>query len=376
MTRCGFAITLALAALAVVAPVAVAGTPTQDLAWLNALRATNDIPGDIVMHPDWAANCAQHVSYMRVTGTVTHPEDPSSAAWSEGGNWAGTHAVLASTIPWTESAFIWESAPLHLAQLLAPQLSQTGIADDGQLVCVTTWPGYLRAAPATDAVLTYPGNGSTIYSREVSEEWPITPASALGLANPTGPHLYVYAWGPASDAGITADGQPLGIRSASLRGPSGPVALHWVDNVTPQIGQYLPTASGILIPDHPLAEQASYLASVTFTNGVTHTWGFTTLAAPPAYVVRGVRLHARRTVGTRLRLTIRGRLADHASGVGLGGVVVSLSSSGRTKNVTTRPGGRFTGTLVVSRGTRIGTLVVTLRAADSFTAAYDAPFNR
>ena len=120
-------ISVLLLAFAATAPLATAGTPAQDLAWLNAKRATNGIPGDITLNPDWSAKCAQHVAYMRATNTVAHPEDPTSANYSDGGNWAGTHSVLASTVPWTESAFIWETAPLHLAQLLAPQLSQVGI---------------------------------------------------------------------------------------------------------------------------------------------------------------------------------------------------------------------------------------------------------
>lgn len=374
MVRCGLLATLALGALlAVGAPLAAAGTPAQDLAWLNAKRATNDIPGDVALNADWSGKCAQHINYMRTTGTVSHPEDPSSAAYTDGGHWAGTHAVLASTSPWTESSFIWETAPLHLAQLLAPQLSQVGIADDNQLACVTTWPGYLRAAPTTNTVVTYPGNGSTIYASETSEEWPITPAAALGLANPTGPHLYVYAWGPSSVAGATADGQPLAIRSATLRGPNGPVALRWVDAATPEIGQYLPTAAGILIPERPLEDHAPYVATVTFTDGLTHTWGFTTLSAEPAYVARAVRIGATRTRASQLRLRVRGRIVDHTTGVGLRDVVVSLTAAGRTVTATTASGGRFARTLVVSRDARAGSLTVMLRAADTLTAAYDAP---
>jgi hypothetical protein len=371
MSRCGLLAALLYSVLAIAAPAAIAGTPAQDLAWLNAKRATNDIPGDVALNPDWSAKCAQHVAYMRATGTVSHAEDPNHPAWSEGGNWAGTHAVLASTVPWTESSFIWETAPLHLAQLLAPQLSQVGIADDNQLACVTTWPGYLRTAPSANSVVTYPGNGSTIYASETSEEWPITPATALGLANPTGPHLFVYAWGPASVAGVTLDGKPLGIRSATLRGPNGPVALRWVDAGTPDVGQYLPTASGILIPERPLEDRAPYVATVTFTDGLTHAWGFTTLPAPPAYVARGVRVTARRSADNRLRLTIRGRIVDHTSEAGLGGVAVSLTTAGTATTVTTSRTGRFARTMLISRRTRATSLIVTLRAADTLTAAYN-----
>lgn len=377
MRRCGFLVALALGLLsALAAPLALAGTPTDDLAWLNAKRTANGIPGAITLDAAWSAKCGQHVGYMRATGTVTHPEDPGSAAYTDDGNWAGTNAVLASTVPWTETDFIWETAPLHLAQLLAPQLSQVGIADDGRLACVTTWPGYLRAAPATDTVVTYPGNGTTIYASETSEEWPITPAAALGLTNPTGPHLYAYAWGPSTVDGLTADGRPLTIRSATLVGPSGPVALHWVDTENPDVGQYLPTASGIVIPDHPLEERAPYVATVTFSNGLTHTWGFTTLPAPPSLTARGVRIGTSQTSAHSVRVTIRGRIVDHASGIGLGGVAVSLGTAGRTTTVTTAADGRFSRTIAMPRGVRASGLVVMLRAADSLTAAYAVPVSR
>ena len=357
---------LAGALLAVLAPGALAGTPAQDLAWLNAKRTAHGIPGGITLDTTWSARCAQHLRYMRATETVVHAEDPASPHYTEDGNWAGTHAVLASTQPWTETDFIWETAPLHLSQLLAPQLSTMGIADDGQLVCATTWPGFQRAAPTTPTVVTYPGNGTSIYASETSEEWPITPATALGLANPTGPHLYVYAWGGAS-----SDVAPLGIRTATLTGPSGPVALRWADQTTPTIGQYLPTAAGIVIPSRPLEERASYIASVTLTSGARHVWGFTTQPDPSAYAARRVRITTR-SVGTAgLRVRIRGRIADRATGAGLAAVPLAISIGGRTAmTVLTLADGRFERVQRIPRGRSGGSVVVTLRAADSLTAAY------
>jgi hypothetical protein len=243
-------------------------------------------------------------------------------------------------------------------------------------VCLTTWPGYLRSAPPTNTVVTYPGNGSTIYASESSDEWPITPAAALGLANPTGPHLFVYAWGPAAETGMTADGQPLAVRSASLRGPNGPVALRWVDAATPTVGQYLPTGAAILIPEHPLDERTSYVASVTFTDGLSRAWGFTTLPGPPALASRDVHISARRVGGGKVRLTIRGRIVDHSTENGAGGIPVALSTAGGATTATTTAGGGFAQTLTVGRRTRTSALVVTLRAADTLTAAYRVPLSR
>lgn len=370
----GLVLTVALAASA---PLAAAGTPVEDLAWLNAKRAANGLPSGIALNADWSAKCARHLDYMRATSTVVHPEDPTSPHFSTDGNWAGMHSVLASTVPWTADTFIWETAPLHLAQLLAPQLSQVGIADDGQLACVTTWPGYLRPAPSTNSVVTYPGNGSTIYASEVTEEWPITPAEALGLPNPTGPHLYAYAWGPASVAGVTPDGRPLAIRTATLRGPHGPVELRWVDAATPEVGQYLPTASGILIPTRPLDERAAYVATVTFTDGTTHAWGFTTQAAPPDYAAHDVRITTRATAAGTLRIRVRGRIAHHATGAALSGLPVSLSTGSHVRaTITTGTDGRFDRTLRIDRRPRSGSIIVTLRAAETLTAAFATRVSR
>ena len=263
-------IALVLLAIALSATPARAGSPADDLAWLNAKRAASGIPAGITENPALSAACALHVAYMRKTNTVTHEEDPASPYFTEAGNWAGTHAVLASAATWTEGNFIWETAPLHLAQLLAPQLSQVGIADDGQYVCITTWPGYLRPPPPVDAIVAYPGPGVLIYAAEFTTEWPVTAAAALGLANPTGPHIYVYRWGTGSS------GWPIGIERAFLRGPNGEVPVRIVDTRNPIVGRYLPDASGIVVPVSPLARGTRYAVSVQLTDGTSAAWTFDT----------------------------------------------------------------------------------------------------
>ena len=295
---------LALVLLISTATSALAGTPEGDLAALNAKRDTNGIPAGITLNADWSAKCAQHVVYMRKTNTVDHFENPASPWYTEGGNWAAGRAVLAAGITWTPTTFLWETAPLHLAQLLAPQLSEIGIADDDEFVCATTWPGYLRAIPPTNTVVTYPGIGTSIYASENSSEWPTTPAQALGLPNPTGPHLYVYEWGPATISGLTAGGQPIAIQSASLTGPTGFVPVRWVDPSNPTVGPYLTPASGIIIPVRPLVDNANYSATVTFNNGVTYTWGFTTALSGKVATLKNIRIVPRR-VSQRRVCTLR-----------------------------------------------------------------------
>ncbi len=386
--RVALRILASLVTLAVIAilPVASLGADAQqDLAWLNAKRASSGIPGDITLNADWSAQCAQHLAYMQATGTVSHAEDPANPSYTETGNWAGTNAVLAAGLTWTESDFIWETAPLHLAQLLAPQLAATGIADDGQSVCVTTLPGYTRAAPAVDSVVTYPGNGTGIYPSETSAEWPTTPAAALGLNGPTGPHLYVYQWGPSSADGIDAAGHLIGIAAATLTGPSGPVAARWVDAADPVVGRYLPSGSGIVIPDAPLQSNTAYTATVRFSNGVSHVWAFTTATADDGIPISDVRISTGRTArrctgrpvgpctkrsgGARRAVTVRGRYGS------LGNEEVRIRiRNGASRLTRTGADGRFAAIIGIRPPAGGAPLTVTIDVGDN-AAAYAVPLS-
>jgi hypothetical protein len=168
----------------------------------------------------------------------------------------------------------WETAPIHLMQLLSPDLQSTGWGDDGTGVCMVTWAGYGRLAPPTPELLTYPGNGSRwLYASEQAAEWPFTPGEFVGLpeGTTTGPYLYVFGYG--TDGGA--------ITAASLTGPTGPLAVRTVDNHTASstqtLGDYLP-AGGIIIPVRPLRAGATYTARVVFAPDAAY--GSQTPSAP------------------------------------------------------------------------------------------------
>src|SRR3954467_6439438 len=119
---------LAVVALAA-AGAAVAGSgaaPGTILAALNSQRTTNGIPGPLRENMNWSEKCAKHIAYMGSTGTLGHSEDPSSAAYSADGNWAGENSVLAQGTSWP-GGDPFASAPIHLIQLLSPELRQVGI---------------------------------------------------------------------------------------------------------------------------------------------------------------------------------------------------------------------------------------------------------
>jgi hypothetical protein len=271
----------AAAALALPASAHVA-TASQAIAALNAQRTANGIPGGIVENPDWTKGCANHNAYMAANpdqwSVNPHDEDSSKPGYTPEGQFAARNAVLASGDGNFDAADKnpWESAPIHLMQLLGPALSSTGYADHPG-ACMVTWPGYQRSAPEP-VVYAYPGDGATIYTHEVAYEQPFTPGEFVGLpaGADTGPYIYVLVHSG------TMGGRGK-ITAASLTGPDGAVEVRSVDNSTENdkgsLGPYLP-AGGMVIPVKPLKPGTTYSASVTFVTfgnaTLTKSWSFKT----------------------------------------------------------------------------------------------------
>jgi hypothetical protein len=247
-------------------------TPKTILAALNAQRAANGIPGRVRENPSWSQKCARHIAYMGSTGSFGHSEDPASPSYSAAGNWAGENSVLAKGTSWpTGDPFA--HAPIHLIQLMSPELRQAGIDVSSGYVCVTTWPGYRPSGWKKPTVFSIPGNGAVGVPRaEKADELPLAPGDAVGMprGTRTGFNIMVYAEG-------VRDPWHLQITAATLTGPEGRLALRTVDRTTPTVGPYLPPGSGFLIPVTPLEPGTTYRATVSFGHGqAQRTWRFTT----------------------------------------------------------------------------------------------------
>lgn len=251
-----------------------AGNARRDLRRLNAERARDGVPADVVENPRWSQECAAHDGYEAANDVLAPIENPVAPGASSGGAWAGRSGVLAQG-RWTREATPWESAPVHLLALLAPSLSVTGIDDTGTYQCAITFPGMLRAAPGHDALTTVPADRARrVAASELARETPFTPVRFAGLpaARPTGRELFVYLNRPG-----TAGQSAVHITRATLRRGRRPVAVRVVDSGTRTIGPYL--AGGILIPVHPLARTTTYRATVAVADGdrtLTRSWSFTT----------------------------------------------------------------------------------------------------
>lgn len=290
---------------------------SQEIAFLNAQRAANGIPGDVAENPAYSDACAKHMNYVALNGgDLVHQEDSTKVGYTPEGDDAAGHSVLTSA----GSAFTstgadnFETAPIHLMQMLSPWMTIAGAANG----CLYTLARPNRTFDA-QTTYSYPGDGSTtVPTSETAAEGPFVPGAFVGLADParptqglqTGPHLMFFYAGPAaspsSDPYFDSRGH---FTAASLVGPSGPVDIRTVDSDTTSgslqlIGQYLPPG-GMIIPVSPLVPNQLYTASVTFqpdtdthdaTGGgapdgipdlpaVSRTWSFSSGAvAPPTPV--------------------------------------------------------------------------------------------
>jgi hypothetical protein len=262
--RFGAVVLCALAVFsAVVASPAKADLTAAEIVHLLSLqREANGIPGGLSERPDWSAGCDKHNYYEAQTGQFGHSEDPSSPYYSEEGDLAAHSSVIAYGSSWS-AGNPWEEAPIHLLQMLAPQMSETGAAESYGRNCLTTWPGYKRPSPATLAAYSYPGNGVTgVVPTEYAAESPFIPGDFVGLpeGTVTGRYLLAYLSGPfgfAEATKITA--------TATLFGPAGPVDLRTIDSTSPDIGAFMPPPSAFVIPVQPLQPLSGYQAVVKWS---------------------------------------------------------------------------------------------------------------
>src|SRR5581483_3275400 len=173
-------------------PQVPAGTRAQnaarDLGYLNAERAANGLPAQIMLNARWSTECAAHTAYSRLHHVLEHHETPGTRGYSPGGDWAAGSAILAEGTTWRRGANPWETAPIHLMQLYTPSLSVIGIDDTDRVQCATTFPGMVSSY-AQDTISTYPGNGVRgVPPSEIAGESPFVPGQFVGLpqGKPTG----------------------------------------------------------------------------------------------------------------------------------------------------------------------------------------------
>ena len=270
-----------------------AATAQQAISILNAQRTANGIPAGITENQTWSNDCLAHDEYMSENGGVlTHTEEPGNPGYSTGGAFAGENSVLAEGSGWADGN-PYEHAPIHLDQLLTPELAVVGSSDADGFSCTTTYPGWTRPAPSALTIYTYPGPGATIYASEVASEQPFTPGSLVGLSPHarTGPVLLVFVDAP----GQAATDNPAKLSDVTVSGRSGTVSVVTADGDTAiprsdQAGCQSGTLScfiapgGFIVPVKPLEPGSTYRVHfvITFAGVSTpHSWTFFTAGLAP-----------------------------------------------------------------------------------------------
>ena len=266
MSRSASLLACCAALLLLLAPAAAqAIAPSEAIRLLNAQRAANGIPGDLVEAPGLTDGCAKHGSYLALNGgALSQGEDPAKPGYTP----EGDRQTLASSGPqalssdarWSDVASPWLLQPIALYRLFDPEVAAAGYADDKGIACMRVAGG--RAPAAAPELYSVPGNGRTaIPISELNREVPYTPQQLAGLPadQPTGPNILLFTRGLRGSA-------PLAATSFSLTGPAGPVDARLVTEATTTevgTGSWF-RGGGVLVPVAPLAPFATYVARVAW----------------------------------------------------------------------------------------------------------------
>lgn len=370
-------VAVALAAVPSVASADASGP--QIVSWLNAQRAAQGFPADITENASQSAGCARHNHYGALNHVLTHQEDPLKPGYTAEGSSAASQAVLYQGSAWSSGANPFETAPIHLHQLLSPYIASMGAAEGEGYGCATTLADLSHAPAATDTLYTYPADGTKSWrASEIDSEGPFTPGETVGIpqGTRTGPTLYVLA----SGAGV-AWGSDTKVLAATLTGPGGAtVPIVTFDRSSPQVGPYLP-AGAQLLPRDPLSPGTTYTASIRLQVGVSggatrefaKTWSFTTsgaVAVPIAPVSGGTTMTTTTTGSVPATTACSTALRFSGSAKTAGGVrqlkFRATACKATTLRVTLRRGART----VVTRSVRVapGSRTVTVALPRSVKA--------
>ncbi len=270
--RAALALASALVLAALLAPGAVAASPSRIVTLLNAQRAQNRIPAGITANATWTKACELHNAYEKRNNVFGQGETEGKPGFTTQGNRIAQTSVLAQGVYWgpptpagvaSASGDPYDNAPYHLFDLLNPRISAVGAADSEGFGCVEIELGTQRAAPSSIVAYSYPGNHRTgIPASQSARERPESPAQSLGLGTgATGPNMFVYFDGPWNN------GSRALISSATMTWAHGSVPLRWLDDSSSDL---LAPTGAILVPAAPLRPGTAYHVQVSGTvTGVT-----------------------------------------------------------------------------------------------------------
>lgn len=223
-------------ALVAVPPRASAGSPEKAIEYLNQQRAAYGIPP------------------VTLDQSLLKPE--CSLA-----NHEIAAAFSPSEFPWERYVSPWGNAPWHEQILFDPgdvtaaygvygHLGQEAVlgVHGAHWACMWFGHDWDQSGPPRFYWAAEASGPKAVPPSLAAREWPSTPAQDLGLLNPTGPNLSVYASGASAPEAV----------EATVTGPSGEIA------PTHLTAKYRERGAAMLVVDRPLLEGTSYDVTVTW----------------------------------------------------------------------------------------------------------------
>jgi len=271
MSVARLAISISAAALAVsvwaAAPALAAapGSAAEAIATLNAQRVANGIPGGLVEDPAKSKGCALHNAYLAAGGKVDpdhpHKEDPGDPRYTAQGDDAartsnlGFMGVLRPSQLWRDDLNPWINAPLHAAGLMWPWAQTTWYDASHSQACMGVG-GTATIEPGS--FYSFPGPGKTGVPTEerVLPEWPYNPYTKVGIPMNATAGPYLVVWGGVG-----------GVRSASVRGPGGPVEARVFENFVFVVKPLRPHTVYTVSVEWPLLDGMPSTQAFSFTTG-------------------------------------------------------------------------------------------------------------
>jgi hypothetical protein len=227
-------------ALAAVPPKASAGSPEKAIEYLNRQRAAYGIPPVTLDQSLLKSECS-----------LANHEIAASFSPSE--------------FPWQRYVSPWTNAPWHEQILFDPgdvtaaygvydHLGQEALlgADGAHWVCMWFGHDWNQSGPPRFYWAAEASGPKAVPSSLEAREWPSTPAQDLGLPNPTGPNISVYA------LGATATSPEAVAARVTGPGPSGQIVPAHLT------AKYRERHAAMLVVDRPLTKGASYNVTVTW----------------------------------------------------------------------------------------------------------------
>jgi hypothetical protein len=270
-------------------------TTSQAIAYLNAQRAANGIPGDLTNDAALSQGCEEYANlYKQKPGQYPHEEIEGQPGYTPAGNTAAATSDLGgSPGDWSQTVNPWAGAPLHLKALFNPAATTTWYGEkhndwgEGS-ACMGTSGERAFAAPT---FFSLPGNGvSDVHPSETASEQPFTPGQAVGIPPGTATGPYIILWPEGTDATL---------QSASLQGPAGesaPVRVVTPSTPAPLMPAGWPIWETIggdyVIPVAALKFATAYVLTATWADSMgaqyVQTVHFTTVASPQAQAAESI----------------------------------------------------------------------------------------